>query len=796
MSRTLRFVIVLLFLCPFTDHFLVAQERPELTVEKIMQDPAWIGHFPRNPFWSDDGKWIYFYWNPEDADADSLYKVSPRDRTPIKVPAQERRQIPPPGGDYTRDFRFKVFARDGDIFLFDVKSGELQQISKTSDRERAPRFNHDETKIIFQQGDNLFAWDRKTGALQQIVEFKQGKKPKDDPEPKTDQEKFLRHEELQLIQVLKERKQKRDRRRKAQKALAEHPPTVYVEQQNVQNLQLSPDEKYVSLRLEKRARNARRTVVPSYVTEEGFTEDLQARTKVGAPQATSRFAFYDIARDTLIYIAPDSLPGISEIPPNTVPPQKSAKGEKKSKKDKPQQREVTFHGPYWSDDGRHAFVVVTSNDHKDRWFALLDLPSGKLTPFERQTDPAWIGGPNIFGWGSPGRVGWMPDNRRIWFCSEETGYSHLYTYDIRSGEKVALTSGDFEIYNPEISRDKKYWYFSANREHPGERHFYRMPLNGGRWEKLTSMPGRNDAVVSPDGKMLAIRNSFMNRPWELYVQKNKPGETPQRLTESVTEAWQRYPWRTPEIVRIPARDGARPYARLFRPEKPNGAAVIFVHGAGYLQNSHKWWSSYFREYMFHNLLVDRGYTVLAIDYRGSAGYGRDWRTAIYRHMGGKDLDDHIDGARWLVEQQNIDPKRIGIYGGSYGGFITLMAMFTQPGVFASGAALRPVTDWAHYNHPYTSNILNTPQADTTAFRRSSPIYHAEGLEGHLLICHGIVDRNVHFQDVVRLAQRLIELGKKNWEVAIFPLEGHGFVEPSSWTDEYRRILELFEETLR
>ena len=122
----------------------------------------------------------------------------------------------------------------------------------------------------------------------------------------------------------------------------------------------------------------------------------------------------------------------------------------------------------------------------------------------------------------------------------------------------------------------------------------------------------------------------------------------------------------------------------------------------------------------------------------------------------------------------MNPKRIGVYGGSYGGFITLMAMFTTPDVFAAGAALRPVTDWAHYNHGYTSNILNVPQKDAEAYRKSSPIYFAEGLKGALLICHGMVDTNVLFQDSVRLAQRLIELRKENWEFAPYPVENHGF----------------------
>lgn len=271
-----------------------------------------------------------------------------------------------------------------------------------------------------------------------------------------------------------------------------------------------------------------------------------------------------------------------------------------------------------------------------------------------------------------------------------------------------------------------------------------------------------------------------------------------QLTHSTTKAFNRYKWRFPEIIRFTARDGVKVPARIYRPdkEKNNGAGIIFVHGAGYLHNVHRWWSEYDHEYMFNNLLADNGYTVLDIDYRASAGYGRDWRTAIYRFMGGKDLTDQLDGVQYLVQKEGCDAARIGIYGGSYGGFMTLMAMFTAPGTFRCGAALRSVTDWAHYNHGYTSNILNTPTADSLAYIRSSPIYHAEGLQGRLLILHGMVDTNVHFQDVVRLSQRLIELGKEDWELAVFPVENHGFKESASWADEYRRIYELFDHTLR
>jgi dipeptidyl aminopeptidase/acylaminoacyl peptidase len=391
----------------------------------------------------------------------------------------------------------------------------------------------------------------------------------------------------------------------------------------------------------------------------------------------------------------------------------------------------------------------------------------------------------------------MPDSKRIWFQSEESGYSHLYTIDITNNKKTALTKGNYEIYDPVISADKKSWYFEANVDHPGDVQVYKMPINGGKMEKLTNKPGRNDFYLSPDNSKIAISYSYSNQPTELYWMPAGANIMSQ-ITNSQSEEYKSYPWREPEIVTFKARDGAEVYARLYRPAIPqqNGPAVIFVHGAGYLQNAHKWWSSYFREYMFHNLLADNGYTVLDIDYRGSAGYGSNWRTGIYRHMGGKDLTDQVDGAKFLTEQYQVDANKIGIYGGSYGGFITLMAMFTEPGVFAAGAALRSVADWAHYNHPYTANILNTPVEDSLAYARSSPIYFAEGLEGKLLMCHGMVDTNVHFQDVVRLAQRLIELGKDDWELAVYPLENHGFVEPSSWTDEYTRIFKLFEDNLK
>ena len=392
----------------------------------------------------------------------------------------------------------------------------------------------------------------------------------------------------------------------------------------------------------------------------------------------------------------------------------------------------------------------------------------------------------------------MKNDDAIYFQSERSGYSHLYTVSFAGGEPKALTSGPWEVDSASLSNDKSRFFLVTNEADPGERNVYEMSADGGARTRLTTLPGGHSCVPSPDDRWFADVYSYTNKPPELYAQEARAGAADKKLTSSPAAEFWEYPWLDTPIVTFPARDGALVRAHVYKPAnyRRGGPAVLFVHGAGYLQNVHRWWSYYAHEFMFHHLLMEHGYLVADVDYRGSAGYGRDWRSAIYRHMGGKDLDDNVDAARWMASQYGADPKHIGIYGGSYGGFITLMAMFTEPDVFAAGAALRPVTNWANYNDEYTSNILNLPQTDTEAYKRSSPIYFAQGLKGALLICHGMADTNVHFQDTAELVQRLIELRKENWELAVYPVENHGFVEPSSWADEYKRIFDLFEKNLK
>lgn len=751
---------------------VASAQSPQLTVPYIMRDPKWMGVSPENIRWADDSKTLYFDWS----DDKSLHAADPVTGKWRKVPLEEERNLAF-GGQFNAARTRRVYAKDGDIFLKDMTSGAVTQLTQTVETESVPRLSAEGDRVFFQQGLNLFAIHLKSGRLEQLTDFRRGNKPAETK--KTEQALWLEADQQRLFEVLRERKAAEDARKARQELLRPvRPKEYYFQEKQLDNFTISPDGNFVLFRVGTRPAGSKPTAVPDYMAASGYTENLNARPKVGDQLPTYEVALYDRRRDTLLYVSTAQLPGIDEPPAYLANPQKK-------------KRELTPLGMQWSENSRYALLVLRAQDNKDLWITVLDPQTAALKTIDRQHDEAWIAGPGI-GFNN----GWI-DNRTVWFQSEETGWSHLYTADVETGTKKALTSGKYEVRFAQLSRDKKHFYIATSEVHPGEDHLYKIPVAGGAMQRLTFLTGGNEFAISPDERFIAIRHSYSNRPWELYVMENKPNAVPRQITQSQSEEFKKYAWREPEVLTFKASDGADVYARLYQPKADvkNGAAVIFVHGAGYLQNAHKRWSTYFREYMFHNLLADKGYTVLDIDYRGSAGYGRDWRTSIYRHMGGKDLSDQVDGAKFLVEKYGIDPQRIGIYGGSYGGFITLMAMFTTPDVFAAGAALRPVTHWAHYNHGYTSNILNTPVLDSAAYAKSSPIYHAEGLKGSLLICHGMVDVNVHFQDVVLLAQRLIELGKDNWEVAIYPVEDHGFVEPSSWTDQYKRILKLFEEKL-
>jgi dipeptidyl aminopeptidase/acylaminoacyl peptidase len=851
----------------------------ELTVDSIMRGPDLVGYTPTGVYWSQDGGRVYFRWKragERRLKETDLYVVNADGAGLRKLSEEEARKAPPAGGELSKDRRLTVFTEEGDVFLYEHERGARRQLTRTVEVESNAHFTRDQRSVYFTRASNLYVMSLDGGSLEQLTDIRvPTPAPAATPAAASaggtgggaaarasESQEFLRKEERHLLDVVRERAEQREEqeRRRRERDKERRKPFPLATGQTVTNLQLSPDGAYVVLTVADQTAG-KNAIVPNFIGDAGYTEDIQSRTKVGDTQGRTRLGVASVATGEVKWVetglrraevaprvqarteqnATESAQRESGAQQQTGAQSQQAQGQtgaqsqqqtggqqtsqpprtqtQQTEGQQARDREAQLFQLQWNEDGSRAALLARASDNKDRWVMSLDPSTGKTRVLASVHDDAWVGGPGAF------TLGWLPDNRRVYFVAERDGWAHLYTVSADGGEPAQLTKGRFEVSDVRLSTDKTKFYLTSSEGSVFERHLYSMAFDGSARTRLTTMTGNNQADVSPDERTLAVVRSYTNRPPELYLQPNRPApdqtsqapgapnsnpqaansqgtnghsaEVKQVTTSPVAEFFN-YNWIDPPIVSFRARDGATVHGRLYKPAnaRPGGPAVIFVHGAGYLQDVHKWWSTYYREHMFHHLLMERGYTVLSIDYRGSAGYGRDWRTGIYRHMGGKDLDDHVDAVRYLVAEHSVDPRRVGLYGGSYGGFITLMAMFTTPDIFAAGAALRPVTDWAHYNHPYTANILNEPQDDPEAYRRSSPIYFAAGLKGALLICHGMVDTNVHFQDTVRLAERLIELRKENWQLAPYPVEDHAFDRADSWADEYKRILRLFEENLR
>ncbi len=769
-----------------------AAPEPMLTLEAISRDAGkWIGTAPTQIRWAEDGSKVYFLWNPERGDRNELYELDVRaaDAKPVKVPLEQQRWLSSNPGAYNNARTMKTYAFSGDIYLYERASNKTRQVTNTADTESQPRFTEDGRGIVYTRNDNLYEWEIATGSTRQWSDFRRGRDPEEKPKL-SKQDEYLEKQQLEMFEILqKQEKTEKENKERAKIQRGEFPDATYLkENEGVSAVLLSPDRSKVTFVMTDRGEPSKAKVpeMPKYVTKSGYTEMERlanqigggGRYKVGVAQnrqklgvmnpATGKISYFDFGMDkrefTFVQIPMTDGGGANPVA--------------------------------WSDDGKGAFAVLHAEDNKDRWLVLLDFEKMKVRLLDTEHDDAWLlsGGGGPFG-GGP--YGWL-DNSTIWFRSERDGYFHIYTLSTAEGSKPKqLTSGKWEVTAVQLSQDKSKFYLTTSEPHPGERQLYSMAASGGARTRLSANEGVYAGTLSPDERWIAATFTAPDANTELYLMENRAGATAKKLTDSYTDEFKGYKWRKFEIVQIPDNYGNQLYARLYKPERPHATkpAVIYVHGAGYAQSVFRNWGGAGTTPMF-NVLLQAGYTVLDLDYRGSSGYGRDCRTDIYRAMGGKDIDSAVSAAKWLAANHGVDPRRIGIYGGSYGGFFTLMALFQHPGVFAAGAALYPVTDWAHYNHPYTSNILNNPYDDDPAYRRSSPIYHAAGLKDRLLILHGMYDRNVHYQDTVRLAQRLIELKKPGWELASLPVEDHGWQNEFSRLDSNRRIFNLFEETLK
>ena len=762
-----------------------------ITLEQAMTDPDWIGPPVESAWWAWDSQRVHYTLKRNGATIRDTY-VQPIDgAAAMVVDGASRATIDAAEPVFDAQRTRIAFVRSGDVFVRDLRSGVLTQVTRSEAAESRPQWGTD-GGLVFRVGNDWFRWHASSG-VGQATSVKASKDPNALPKPDD-----LRDRQLRLIETLQADKARRDVSRAQDDARRASDPTrspqaVYLgDGIEIVDSALSPDGAWLVVVTQSKDGAGQAGKMPKYVTESGYEEFEEVRTRVGVADPRPHTAWLvDVRAGQATELKFDALPGIGVDPLAAL--RKAAKQDA-LKGSRPVRIETDGDGSnpamHWSPDGRNLALIVRAIDNKDRWLTSVDLTAKTPVTRHHLTDPAWINWQfNAFGW--------TPDNA-LWFLSEQSGYSHLYVDS--DGAPRQLTQGKWEVSAPQLSLDGERFLFVCNRAWPGDTEICSVPRTGGDVREITALDGVETFEQSPDGARLLVRHSDSYIPPQVAIVDMADGST-RTLTDTRTAEFKSRIWIEPEYVQVPSTDGAGTvWGKYYGPVTPEPGKrypiVMFVHGAGYLQNVHDRYPNYFREQMFHNLLVQQGYIVLDLDFRASSGYGRDWRTAIYRRMGTPELRDYRDGLAWLGREKQGDVDRAGIYGGSYGGFMAFMALFKSPGTFKAGAALRPVTDWSQYNHEYTSNILNTPAIDPEAYRISSPIEHAAGLQDHLLIAHGMIDDNVFYKDSVMLAQKLIELRKDKWELASYPLERHGFTHPDAWYDEYRRIYELFDRTLK
>jgi dipeptidyl aminopeptidase/acylaminoacyl peptidase len=789
------FALIVVICCRFAP--TVAQESSggnvaRLTVREIMAEPSIAGMRPEGEKLSPDGTLAAFLWSAQGREPRDFYVVQtsgkeqpkilaravdkPQDSHPVTATnnttrdeartdsrreeramqrdaAQTAREQNFSGIDWSQDSRRLLFSKGGDLYIVGVSDSSLtpRRLTRTVAPETNARWLADNHRILYQSAGNLFVLDVDQASLVQLTREGAGSS--------NSQQNVGQGTSASALSIT--------------------------------GAQASDDGSRVAYIVSDTSKQ-RQIFVPDYMGEfvasptvrRGWTEQ---RVQIIASDGSQE-------RPTLVKLP--NAEGVSYL-----------------------------RGVRWTQDNASLVIDRIDRDTKRRQIFLAAVGKQSTAPVnettatlvDEETDAKWIAPLSRI-------IEPSPKNDGLLFASERDGFNHLYLAPLnRSGANSVvaqgnaangasnvrqLTRGNWEVNWASWLSDGERVIYSSTQASTAERHFYLLNVRTNETTRLPTTAGMNtDPQLAKNGAALLYQHSEYNTPNDLYalrITTAMQSAKPQQLTDTVPARFKQIAWTRPTFFEYAAKDGKTVKARIYTPpgfdRSKKYPAVVFVHGAGYLQNVVNGWNNYYREAMFNHILAERGYVVLDVDYRGSLGYGREWRTDVYDFLGGTDLQDELDGIDYVVKNYAVDRARVGMYGGSYGGFMALMAAMRAPEHINCAAALRPVADWKNYyasSPVYTAERLGFPDKNAEAYHRSSPISYADKLQRPLLILHGVVDDNVFFQDSVQLIEKLIELGKTDYfDVMFYPKESHGFTKPESWTDEYERILKFFDAHLR
>lgn len=423
---------------------------------------------------------------------------------------------------------------------------------------------------------------------------------------------------------------------------------------------------------------------------------------------------------------------------------------------------------FWSKDSKRMIFQIMNRQQNKISIYSADPLIGKKEKLLTQEQNSWV---EFFE-----DIYFMNDNSGFILRSDVNGYSHLYYYDYLGKQIKQITNGEWNVTNLDYVDEKnKMIYFSANKENIFETHLYKIDLQSKGLTKLTSESGSHSSSVSPNGKFIIDKFSNINNPTKIFLLSGS-GKFIRELGNSKSEVMEQYDLGKVELFTIPAEDGLQLPARWILPpnfDKSKKYPVLFsIYGGPFAPTV----TNSFARGMSGYYLAQNGIIYLQVDNRAAGHYGKKVVSQIHRNLGKVEIDDFISAAKWVRKLPFVDTNKIGITGGSYGGYATLMCMTRGSDYFNYGIAEYSVSDWLLYDNIYTERYMDTPKENPEGYKFGSVITHADKYKGYLLITHGTMDDNVHMQNTIQLIDKWQD-ADKDFELMLYPNARHGIGFP-------------------
>jgi dipeptidyl-peptidase-4 len=442
----------------------------------------------------------------------------------------------------------------------------------------------------------------------------------------------------------------------------------------------------------------------------------------------------------------------------------------------------------WLPDSKHLAIQRLNRTQTILDVLLADTATGKTSTILSDKDDYWI---NVSD-----DLHFLKDGKGFLWSSERSGYRHLYLYDFSGKPPLQLTKGDWEVDHVDaVDEARGVVYFTATEKSPLERHVYRVGLNGNGLTRITMEEGAHRVNFALNAATYVDTYSNASTPPRQDVYR-ADGTKLATLNENKVAELAEYHLSPVEFFTIKARDGVTLNCSMIKPPSFDPAkkypVIVYTYGGPHEQMVMNMWMG--GRFLWHQMMAQKGYIIFSLDNRGSAGRGHVFEEPIHYRFGAQELSDQGDGGEWLKMQPYVDPERIGIHGWSYGGHMTLHAMFEAPDIFKVGFAGGPVTDWHFYDTIYTERYMGLLSEHEASYEESSPIKNAGKLKGKLLIAHGTGDDNVHYSNTLALIDDLIKAGKYV-EVMAFPGRGHGVSDLPAERVLWNRVTKFFQDNL-